>query len=84
MILSDKKPVEEMIAAFREVRKLRSPRAHAPIEDRYDQKYFKQQRELILRTYKGVRLIRLIFQNHSSCWEYKVEDFLYEGKIRTF
>ena len=39
-------PGEEMVAAFKRVRKARQVPAHAVREDDFDQKYFKEQREI--------------------------------------
>lgn len=74
---------DEAIASLKKVRKLRQQPAHEINEDVFDQKYFKDQRELILNAYIGVRTIRLIFANH---WKVKVAnigipDWLQEGKI---
>ena len=78
------KPLEDAIAIFRRVRKLRQSPAHTPYENNFDQQYFKDQRELVWKAYTAVRTLRLIFQNHPACKAYKVEDFLHEGRIRDF
>jgi len=80
-IAEDRRPIEEMIATFKEIRQLRQRPAHAIDDDVFDQKYFKQQRKLIMKAYSGVRLLRLIFANHPSVKEYKIPDWLQSGKI---
>ncbi len=80
----DPKPLDEMIAAFREVRQLRQRPAHAPDEDVFDQAVFQRQRELMIRVYDGVRTLRLLLANHPRAREYKVNDTIREGKIWTY
>ncbi len=70
-----------MISTFKEIRKLRLRPAHAIDEDVFDQKYFKQQREIIIKAYDGVRLIRLMFLCHPKAKNYKIPDWLESGKI---
>jgi len=77
----DRKPIEKMIDTFKEIRKLRRYPAHKINEDVFDQKYFAQQRELIIKAYNGVRLLRLIFEKHPNVKEYKVPDYIKWGKI---
>ena len=84
-IPEDEKPMEEMISTFKEIRKLRQRPGHAIDNDVFDQKYFKMQRELIIRAYSGIRLIRLIFTNDQNVRDYKIPDWLMsDDKIRTF
>jgi hypothetical protein len=60
---SDPTAMEKMLEAFRKVRKLRQTPAHAVSEDEFDQKYFKEQRQLVFDAY-AVRTLRLILANH--------------------
>ncbi len=80
---TDWTPWEETIIALKKVRTLRQKPAHAIDEDVFDQKYFKDQRELILNAYKGVRTIRLVFTNHPKVRvaDIEIPDWLQEGKI---
>jgi len=73
----------EAIESLKKVRKLRQEPAHAIKEDIFDQKYFKDQRELILNAYNGIRTIRLIFANHPKVKRANIDipDWLQEGKI---
>jgi len=82
--LADRTPIDEMFATFRKVRKLRQHPAHVISADKFDQKFFREQRELVIEAYKAVKIIRLIFANHPACRAYKVEDVLAEGKISTY
>ena len=79
----DRKPIEEMIDTFKQIRQLRQRPAHAIDDDVFDQKYFKQQRTLIIKAYKAIRLLRLIFANHPSVAGsgYTIPDCLQSGKI---
>ncbi len=60
----DRGPINEMKAAFKKVRKLRQKPAHSIQEDVFDQKYIREQRELILDAYGAIRTLRLILANH--------------------
>lgn len=62
----DDGPINDMIAAFRRVRKLRQKPAHSVQEDTFDQKYIKDQRQLILDAYGAVRTLRQILANHPN------------------
>lgn len=74
---------DKAISSLKKVRKIRQEPAHAIKEDVFDQKYFKDQRELILNAYQGIRTIRLIFANHPLVKTARIEipDYLIEGKI---
>lgn len=69
---------------FKMVRKLRQKPAHAINQNIYDKSYFKIQDDLIHQCYTSVRMIRLLFANHPAVKSYKVPDWLYDGKIKTF
>ncbi len=81
--LADWSEWNEAIASLKKVRKLRQQPAHEINEDVFDQKYFKDQRALILNAYNGVRTIRLIFANHPKVKvaDIGIPDWLQEGKI---
>lgn len=74
---------DEAFSALKKVRKLRQEPAHAIKEDVFDQKYFKDQRELIIQAYKGIRMVRLIFANHPAVKIANIEipDFIYQDLI---
>jgi hypothetical protein len=74
---------DKSIKTLRKVRKLRQQPAHSIKEDVFDQKYFKDQREIIFDAYQAIRLIRLLFANHPKVRAAKIEipDWLYECKI---
>jgi hypothetical protein len=78
-------PWDESIAAFKEVRKLRQKPAHSINENVFDQKYFKQQRELIIRVYAATRVLRMMLQNHRLVKKADIfiPDWIEEGKIWT-
>lgn len=83
-VLSDPKPMDEAMQAFREVRKLRQCPAHAIEPDKFDQAFFRQQRDLIIRAYTAIRFVRLLFANHPIVKGYQVEEVLAAGRIRNF
>jgi hypothetical protein len=77
----DPKPFDEMVSAFRKVRKLRQSPAHKIEDSAFDQGLFKEQRSLVIEAYKAVRTIRLLFANHPAVRDYKVPDELFKGEI---
>jgi hypothetical protein len=80
------KSLQDALATFREIRKLRNAPAHAVNDNQFDQAYFRQQRDLILRAYNGVRLLRLLFAEHPNVKGryHDVSNALFEGRIRDF
>jgi hypothetical protein len=62
--LLDWKPWDDTIAALRKVRRLRQKPAHAVNENVFDQKYFKEQRELIIEAQNAVNIIRQLLAKH--------------------
>lgn len=83
--LNDPKSIEDIIAAFKQVRKLRQKPAHAVQANVFDQKFFHQQRELVVSAYKAIRTIRLILANYPAVEnaDIKIPELLYKGKIWT-
>ena len=83
---SDWSPWDESIAGLREVRKLRQKPAHSMDENKFDQQYFKKQRELIIKSYGAVRTLRMQLENHVAVKtaDIVVPDWLREGKIWTY
>ncbi len=79
----DWEPINEMIKAFKEVRKRRQKPAHAINENVFDQKYFHEQRSLIMNAYTGVRTLRMLLENHPKvrASDIEVHPILREGKI---
>lgn len=82
---NDWKPWEETITTLRKIRKMRQKPAHSVNEDVFDQKYFKEQREIIKSAYSAVRTLRLMFANHPKVRDAAIEipDWLKNGKIWT-
>ncbi len=80
----DPKPIQDMLATFREVRHLRQRPAHVADEDRFDQTYFQQQRVLMIRSYRAVKTLKLILANHPKAKAYRVNEFLQEENIWTY
>jgi hypothetical protein len=79
----DPGPKDGMLSTFRKIRKLRQKPAHAIDENAFDQKYFKDQRKLIMDAYNAVRTLRLILMNHPDATSYQVPESLKKGKIWT-
>ena len=79
----DPGPANDMVAAFKEVRKRRQQPAHALNEDRFDQALISEQQELMNRVYDAMRTMRLILANHPATKDIKIDPALYEGRIYT-
>ncbi len=74
-----------MIATFKKIRKVRQTPAHSIHENVFDQKYFKEQRQLIIDAHGAVKTLRMMFGNHPKVKQKEIEipDYLSEGKIWT-
>lgn len=83
---SDWKPWDESIKTLKEVRKLRQKPAHAVDENVFDQRYFKEQRELIIKVYTAVRTLRQMLADHPSVKAAKINipGWLERGEIWTY
>lgn len=81
---SDSESLNDMMKVFKDVRKKRQKPAHAIKENVFDQKYFHDQRSLMLEAYGAVRTLRLIFENHPRVGEYEISPYVKEGKIVTY
>ena len=62
----DPEPIDFLFQTLKKVRKLRQKPAHAVDENVFNQKYFKDQRTLVMDSYNAVRLIRLMLANHPA------------------
>jgi hypothetical protein len=81
----DPGPKGEMITTFKKVRELRQRPAHAADDNNFDQRYFAEQRDLVIEAYAAIRTLRMILANHPALAEYAgVPDWLYEGEIYTY
>jgi len=81
---NDWEPFDEAMASFRKLRKLRQKPAHAVEENVFDQRYFRDQRALVIAVYSGLRIIRLMFANHPRAAKVSIHSMLREGKICDF
>ncbi len=79
--IADRTPIDEAIAAFQEVRKLRQKPAHAIEEDSFNQRYYQRQREIMARVYVAVQTLRLMLANHPKAARYQVSAVLTDGPI---
>ncbi len=81
----DDKVIPDMVNAFRRVRKLRQSPAHAIKEDIFDHRYLREQRELMIDVYNGVRVLRRILESHPRVQSagIKIPEFLRESRIWT-
>jgi hypothetical protein len=65
---------------------LRRQPAHAVNEDIFDQKYLKDQRQLIIDAYKALRTLRLMFMRDAKVKGAHIEisDWLAKGLLWTY
>ena len=80
---TEKAPMDEMFATFREIRKLRNKPAHAPVEDEFSINIAAEQRELMKRAYGAVRLLRLVLAKHPGAEAVEIDEHLVDGRIWT-
>jgi hypothetical protein len=62
--IEDWTPIDEMIQTFKRIRRLRQRPAHAVDENVFDQRYFREQRQLIIAAYKAIKTVRVLFELH--------------------
>jgi hypothetical protein len=82
----DWQPWQQAMAALRDVRKRRQKPAHAVDENVFDQRYFKEQRDLIIMAYEAVRTVRLMLENHPNVEKAAIEipEWLRDALIWTY
>ena len=71
----------EIIEAFKKVRKLRQPQAHAIREDDFVPALFEEQRELVKSVLNAVSLLRQVFGIHPAAKEIKADKDIEAGDI---
>lgn len=69
----DDKLWKDTINVFKKIRKLRQEPAHSINEDYFDQKYFQEQRKLIIESYDAISIIRIIFERHPKVVKKNIE-----------
>jgi hypothetical protein len=81
---SDPKPLDDMLKTLRSIRRERGKPAHELNDNVFDQRFFRQQRALIIEAYGALRMLRLILANFPAARSVEVPAWLYEGKICTY
>ena len=82
--ITDTKPKDKMIRTFMKIRRMRMNPAHRVDDDRFDQEYLKEQRQLVIEAYSAIRTLRLILANHPKTKTYHVPEWLFKGEIWAF
>ena len=77
----DPEPIEEMCNTFREVRRLRQRPAHSIRENEFDQTFVHQQREVMTKSYRAVKILRRLLANHPLAATVELPEWLRDGKI---
>lgn len=80
----DRSPIDEMLKTLRSVRALRQKPAHAIKENEFDQKYVREQRELMKAVYRSVKILRQAIGCHPSARGVEVDHHLEEGLIWSY
>lgn len=83
-ILKDDRIFDEIIKPLSEVREIRHEPAHKITDDEFDNKYCEMQKEIISKIYVALRDIRLLFSLHPEAKDYKIPNWLYEGRIENY
>lgn len=81
---SDHGPKDEMFKTFRDIRGLRSKPAHSHFKNKWNLRFYEDQKKLIKQAYTAIRTLRLILANHRNTKSVEVPDWLFKGEIRTF
>jgi hypothetical protein len=76
---------DEGFKHLKKVRRLRQQPAHAVNENVFDQKYIHDQRQLMVRAYSAVRVLRSMFARHPNVKAARIEvpDWLEKALIWT-
>ncbi len=82
--LREPEVLDEMLGAFKAIRQDRNRPAHRIDDNTFDQRYFRQQRKLIVRAYSAMRTLRLIIANHPAVKGVDVPDWLCPSKINIY
>lgn len=81
----DWEPWDKSFEVLKSIRKMRQKPAHSIQPNVFDQKYFRQQRELLIHAYSAMRCLRMMLENHPDVQASTIEvpDWLREGQIWT-
>jgi hypothetical protein len=82
--LREPEVLDEMLSAFEAIRQNRNRPAHRIDDNTFDQRYFRQQRELIVGAYSAMRTLRLILANHPAAKGVDVPDWLCPSRINIY
>lgn len=76
---------DKSMGSLRKIRKMRQRPAHAIDMNKFDQRYFKEQRELIIEAYSAIQLLGLLLENHPAVKAANIDvpDWLRGGRIWT-
>lgn len=82
--LSDPDQVEDMLSDLGHLYSERSRKSHNECSNEIDKLFYNKQREIMCKTYKSIRLLRLVLANHPSTQDVEVPEWLYKGEITTY
>jgi hypothetical protein len=81
---NDWEPITEMLRTFRDIRKKRQRPAHALDQNTFDQKYFHEQRQVIIRAYKAIQTLRLMLGKHPLARVVEINSLVRDGEVWTY
>lgn len=73
--------ITEMIDTLRRIRALRQKPAHSLEDNRFDQRFVYEQRELVKSAYRAVKVLRVVLGLHPDASKVSVDHHLQEGLI---
>ena len=79
-----KEEINKMINTFGSIRKNRTRPAHSIDENTFDQKYFHDQRNLIIEAYDAINILRHLFSKLPNADKCDIPDSIKNGKILTY
>lgn len=74
---------DDAVQTFREIRKKRQDPAHTVHENNFEPEYFKDQRDLTIRAYEGMKTLRMMLKNHPEIRNLDIDipDYLRDAKV---
>lgn len=78
---NDQEPIKEILKTLRDVRQLRQRPAHSIDDNIFDQKFVHQQRDIMKRVYRALKILRLIFAGHPSTRSVEIPGAIRDGCI---
>lgn len=82
--ISDRDPIDEMISDLKYLYRERSRKSHNECSNEIDRLFYNKQREIMCKTYKSIRLLRLALANSPETQGVNVPEWLYRGDVTSY